>query len=135
MTKIAWDESMTTGVPEIDAQHKELLEKFNELSDALDEHKDRQTAAAILDFLQFYSAWHFQREEACMEQYHCPMAELNRVGHAEFIAHFGQLYELYQGRGVTHETAKTVYEELRDWLVNHIRRVDSGLYPCVKGHQ
>ncbi len=126
---------MTTGLPEIDGQHKELLEKFNELSDALDEHAGRQTAGAILDFLQFYSAWHFQREEDCMEQYHCPLAQANIQGHEEFLENFGRLYELYQGPGLTHATALTVYEELRDWLVNHIRRVDSGLYPCVKGRQ
>jgi hemerythrin len=25
---IAWDDSMTTGLPEIDAQHKEIVEKL-----------------------------------------------------------------------------------------------------------
>jgi hemerythrin len=32
---IIWDDSMTTGLPEIDAQHKEIIEKFNEFSEAV----------------------------------------------------------------------------------------------------
>lgn len=63
---ITWDDSMTTGVPEIDAQHKELFEKMNEFAEALACGKGRAETGEMLDFLQFYAQWHFQREETCM---------------------------------------------------------------------
>lgn len=92
---ITWDDSMSTGLPNIDAQHKEIIEKYNELDEALAQGsgRARTVAGELLDFLQFYSAWHFEREEKCMEEYKCPAAEANKQAHAEFTVIFGQLYE------------------------------------------
>lgn len=122
---------MATGLPEIDGQHKELLEKLNELSEAIEQRKGRQTAGELLDFLQFYAAWHFEREEACMEKYHCPLASVNKQAHQEFLRRFGELYQLHQDSGLDSAAAQEVYRKLLDWVVNHILRVDTSLAVCV----
>jgi hemerythrin len=131
MAKILWDESMATGLAEIDGQHKELLEKLNELSEAIEQRKGRQTAGELLDFLQFYAAWHFEREEACMEKYHCPLANANKQGHQEFLRRFGELHQLYEETGLDTAAAQEVYRRLLDWVVNHILRIDTSLAVCV----
>lgn len=128
---ITWDDSMSTGLPEIDSQHKMIIEKFNELSTAIEERRGRSAAGPILDFLQFYAVWHFGREEKCMEQYQCPAAAANKRGHAEFLEKFGQLYEQYQEVGIDSQLVQTTYGELADWINHHIRQVDAQLYPCV----
>ena len=84
---IAWDESMSTGVERLDAQHKTLIEKFNELSLVFAGNNIAETrlaAGELLDFLQFYAVWHFQQEEVLMDQYQCPIADVNKKAHAEF---------------------------------------------------
>ncbi|MCC7447227.1 MAG: hemerythrin family protein [Anaerolineae bacterium] len=129
---ITWDDSMSTGVPEIDAQHKELLDKMNEFADALEHGKGRGETGEMLDFLQFYAQWHFQREEACMDQHQCPVAAFNKQAHRQFTEKFGQLYEQYQHSNVDPRLITNTYAELQNWFVNHIRRVDAQLYTCVK---
>jgi len=129
---IAWDESMTTGLPEIDSQHKEILDKFNELSEAIARGKGREVAGSVLDFLQFYALWHFEREEQRMEQFHCPAAEANKRAHAEFAARFGRFYEQYQVEGIDADLVRETYTELAKWIVHHIQQVDTQLYPYAK---
>lgn len=123
---------MTTGLPNIDGQHKELIEKFNELSEAITHGRGRDVAGSVLDFLQFYVAWHFEREEQAMEQYQCPAAQANKQAHADFVAKFGQLYEQYQIVGIDSELVRDTYFGLCQWFENHIQQVDTQLYEYVK---
>jgi hemerythrin len=134
---LTWDDSMSTGLPQIDAQHKEIIEKYNELSAALTHGSGagRVAAGELLDFLQFYSVWHFEREERCMEEYRCPAAELNKQAHAQFIEMFGSFYERWQESSMDPELVQTTYAELGRWIASHIMSVDTALLPCVKQDQ
>jgi hemerythrin len=132
---IRWDESMTTGLPEIDKQHKLLIEKFNEFSGILSTLKksdSRKAAGEVLDFLQFYALWHFEQEEKLMEKYKCPAAEKNREEHAYFREVFGQFYYQWQHEDMNMELVQKTYEELSEWIANHLLKVDVALLECVE---
>ena len=129
---ITWDDSMSTGVPLIDAQHKMLFQKFNEFSETLSGSTSREAAAEMLDFLQFYATWHFGREEKCMAEYECPVAAKNKQAHAEFLATFDGFYQQWQTGTMIPELVSKTYMELEKWLVNHVLHTDTQLRPCVK---
>ena len=128
---IAWNAALSTGVPYIDAQHKELIEHFNTLSDAVEQGKGREETGALLDFLQFYALWHFEREEHCMDEHKCPAAAANKASHQYFIQRFGQLYEQYQQSDVNSRVVRDALADLEVWIVNHIMKVDVQLRQCV----
>jgi len=130
---ILWDEdTMSTGISEIDEQHKMLFRKFNEFSEAIAGKKSLEAAGDILDFLQFYAKWHFGEEEDCMNKYKCPIADQNKNAHAEFIRKFDRFYTEWQTGNMTAKLAQKTYNELEQWLVNHVARTDTQLRPCVK---
>lgn len=130
---ITWNESMSTGIPQIDEQHKMLFQKFNEFSAAMSDNLTaRETAGDVLDFIQFYATWHFGQEEQCMHDYRCPVAEKNKQAHAEFINTFHRFYTQWQEGTMTAALATQTYTELENWLVNHILKTDTQLRPCVK---
>jgi hemerythrin len=130
---IIWDEeTMGTGLPIIDAQHKKLFKEFNEFSEAVAKKKTREAAGELLDFLQFYVTWHFGQEENCMNEYKCPVAAQNKQAHAEFVKKFSRFYEQWQAGTMTPELANQTYIELENWLVKHVARVDTQLRSCVK---
>jgi hemerythrin len=130
---IIWDEStMGTGVPELDAQHQKLFEKFNEFSEAMAGKKSLEAAGDMLDFLQFYAKWHFGQEEDCMNKYKCPIADQNKKAHAVFLKKFDRFYTEWQTGNMTSKLAQKTYDELELWLVNHVARTDTQLRPCVK---
>jgi hemerythrin len=133
---LAWKDSMTTGIKEIDAQHKELINRYNAFADVLSNSKDtailREEAGGLLDFLQFYALWHFTEEEEFFEKYQCPDAEVNKKAHAQFIEMFGQFHESWQDKGMDLELAQRTFTELGNWVANHILGVDIKVYPYVK---
>jgi hemerythrin len=129
---IIWDESMSTGVSLLDAQHKMLFQKFNEFSETLSKPVARENTGEMLDFLQFYVAWHFGREEKCMDEYKCPVADHNKQAHAEFVSKFKQFYTHWQEGTIDADLVRQTHEELETWLVNHVKRIDTQLGACVK---
>ena len=56
MDKIEWTEALAVGDEMIDEQHKELIQKLNDLSKALEEHKEGALVMKTLDFLNWFSA-------------------------------------------------------------------------------
>jgi hemerythrin len=128
---ITWDDTLSTGVAEIDAQHKKLIGKYNEFYTAIINGVGREIAGDILDFLQFYAVWHFEKEETCMDEYQCPIAAINKKAHAVFLEKFTRFYEQWQAGTMDHDLMLDTYLELGNWIENHIRRVDAQLGMCV----
>jgi hemerythrin len=131
---ITWDDKLTTSDPRIDSQHKVLIDKFNELDEVISVNQSgdiRRAAGEVLDFLQFYAAWHFEQEEAMMAQVNCPAAEQNKQAHAEFLQKFGQFYSHWQTASMDIELARTTYRHLASWVTDHIMAVDVQIKPYV----
>ena len=129
--KIAWDEALTTGDLEIDAQHKFLIDTFNDLGDAIQHGSGMGSIQKILGVLRFYASWHFGKEEDCMAHYQCPIAETNKKAHAVFMERSIKYQKEYELSGDSNELALKIHSELSDWIVNHILAVDGKLYPCI----
>ncbi len=128
---IAWDPSMSTGVAEIDAQHQELLRRMAEFLQALEAGQGREETGKILDFIQFYAKWHFKREEKCMAEHQCAIAEVNHTAHGEFIRRFDILWQQYQVSDIDPRIPYETSQELANWFVQHILRIDTRLNACV----
>lgn len=54
-----WDDSLSTGVPMIDAHHKELIAAVNDLGQAIAHQKGATAIKKLFVFLKFYAEWHF----------------------------------------------------------------------------
>jgi hemerythrin len=130
-----WNPGLTTGIPILDFHHRQIIEQFNNFHAALSrgESEKRTEAGRILDYLLFYAAWHFQREEAYMDRYRCPAAEANRRAHAEFLRRFGEFYRLWQTQGMSASLANDTFIALMEWIVNHIQGIDTQLSRSVAG--
>jgi hemerythrin len=130
---IDWDNALSTGDERTDTQHKVLIEKLNEFEAVISDSNSgdiRREAGEVLDFLQFYAAWHFEQEEVAMAKMKCPAADENKKTHAEFIRNFGQFYSRWQTTSMDLELARKTYHELRDWVVDHILTIDVQMKDC-----
>ena len=65
---IEWTEDLATGVPEIDAQHKELFSRINRLLEACNQGQGRAEVGKTLAFLEEYVLIHFSTEEKIMTE-------------------------------------------------------------------
>lgn len=129
--ELVWKDEMTTGVVELDAQHKYLIDFFNDLGYSIQKRYDPEDITKVLKVMKYYVEWHFQKEEECMLRYRCPVAADNQKAHMVFIRKFRDFQKEYEVSGGSIELAIRIYEELSDWIVNHIMVVDTKLAPCV----
>lgn len=128
-----WNHSMAVGVEKLDAQHHELINRFNDLLEAEELGADHATLGQILGFIQDYAEHHFKTEEDIMERLNCPAAERNKKAHDEFRARINQIQFQWSNFSaaepvILHEMVVT----LANWIVNHILTVDNELHRHVK---
>lgn len=131
MPLVLWNDSLSIGVPEIDRQHKQLIDQLNYLVDAMHTNRGKDEIQTIVKFLDLYVAQHFGFEEGCMHRYRCPVACQNSTAHAQFIRTLGEIKQELQQKGASLALAIQVNEQLLDWFVNHIKRIDRELRPCM----
>jgi hemerythrin len=127
---LIWDETMSTGDARTDFQHKTLIEKFNDLSDIIENKSaagKHQTAGDILDFLEFYAAWHFRQEEALMQQLNCPAADQNKREHTEFLVDFTEFKTRWLQSNMDATVLQAAHAKLAHWITDHILSVDISL--------
>ncbi len=62
-----WPESMSVGVPQLDADHKAIIRLINRLHEGLRSGSEAAALDQIFDNLVAYIEWHFAREEEIME--------------------------------------------------------------------
>ena len=128
---LTWDTSMTTGIPRIDTQHRELIAQIKSLVEAMREGQGKSELGKMFGFLGEYVIKHFSDEEAEMERFKCPVAATNRIAHRQFAKKFSELQARFEQEGPTSAMVLEVQRALADWIVMHIKTVDTKLAACV----
>ena len=132
MGKISWDNSLAIGVKEIDSQHKELIERLDAVTEAIEKNQGEGTIAQTLDFLLDYTVEHFSTEEKFMIKHDYPDLEFQKRQHREFKEAVNQMVEDFELDGASKEIADHTRDFLFIWLKKHIREVDLPLARFVK---
>lgn len=130
IVKVRWMKELETGNRAIDVQHKYLIDIINDLADVITEQQGKSKMGKIIQLLQYYTEWHFCREEECMERTNCPTACQNKDAHAKFLGvvvdfktEFAKTDDL---EGIT-DLGVRMYKVLTGWLVSHIQAIDVAL--------
>ncbi len=122
--KYTWDESIATGDPAIDLQHKQFFVVLYDFAGALERGNGAKELRKLLIFLKYYGEWHFGKEENSIACFNCPMAGENIEAHKHYMVTIDSLLEQIRISGVSEDLAHSSYEKLTDWLVNHIMKID-----------
>ncbi|HTX73072.1 MAG TPA: bacteriohemerythrin [Rectinemataceae bacterium] len=131
MAALAWEESIRTGVPEIDRQHQMILERLDFLDQAIREGQGEVVIGQILTDLTEYAREHFRTEERYFEQCGYPKRDSHHQEHDRFIHDIGELYEAFDsGKTVSPDE---VYAYLRNWIEQHLWVVDREYLPFLGG--
>ncbi len=124
MAKIEWDDSLSVGVGLIDEQHKRLIQKLSDLSDAIDEGHEFNKIIKTLDFMIDYTDFHFSTEEKHMAEHDYPGLDDQKNQHAQFKVTLNHILEDFKEEGPTRALATSINVFLLNWLINHIKGTD-----------
>jgi len=122
MAYITWSEVFSVGVPELDAQHRRLVELINDFHGAQEAGSGVATLFGVLNGLVACAEQHFAAEERRMEETHYPDLLRHRREHDRLVREIFELHRRYE-RGQP-DTAEDTMAFLRAWLLDHILGCD-----------
>lgn len=133
MAIVSWSERYSTGVSEIDQQHKKLFGYINELYEAMRLGKGSTVVEGTLQGLRTYVDTHFRQEEEKMLAAGYPDLAAHKLVHRNLEAQLTQLIAKQQAG--TLGTAMETSRFLSDWLQKHILDTDMQYVPWLKGEK
>ena len=123
--KIKWTDDLEVGVPVIDSQHMEFIDRVNSLFAGIVLGEGKRAAIRELHFLHQYAVYHFVTEEKIMKQHGYPHLDHQRVEHAAFLANLLSLQgEMKSVEEISSDQVVLVNAKVVEWLVDHIIKSD-----------
>lgn len=128
-----WNENFSTGIPDIDEQHQQLIGLINQLVSHLAYQSDAPTLNAILEQLAACAARHFTFEEALWRQYlpEDPRETSHVQAHSGFVDEVNRLMAQTDANNLGAITEEIV-AFLTRWLTFHILESDRRLAKVVR---
>ena len=121
---ITWCKDLETGVPLVDAQHRELIRRVNAYLDAAREGRADASLAGTFRFLERYVATHFAAEEALMREHRYPGLDGHVAAHHALQARLAELGEHIAEGEPALLTLLRMNQLLSGWLTSHILHHD-----------
>ncbi|BCS53974.1 bacteriohemerythrin [Geobacter sp. SVR] len=129
---LAWDDTLTLGIDEIDSQHRELFDRFNALSQSFANGDRTHGLRDLLDYVNTYLKDHFPVEEEIMERHNYPKLQEHRNLHVDFLNEIKDLEAKINREGETHTLSLVVYKKLLQWMIRHIKNYDREMVVFIK---
>jgi hemerythrin len=125
--ELKWDKHLSIGVPEIDQQHKSLIDKFNAFITACEEERGNDEVYRLFSFLDIYVKTHFVDEERLMQRIGYPDYMKHREKHQEFIGKVASFKERLNNEGPTQQLVASAGLLMTGWLIEHISGMDRAI--------
>ena len=131
MAFIEWSQACETGIPEIDDQHRHLVEIVNTFEGAVRKNKATRITQEILRDLIGYTQEHFAFEEKFMAEAGYAGLKSHQALHRQLMQKVERFqYEFgTEGRRIS----RNLQEFLRYWLMSHIQTEDVAFARETKG--
>lgn len=122
MALIKWNDDYSTGIQEMDEQHKKWMEIINRFYDNLSRKDLKTNMSQLLNEAIDYTAFHFREEEALMKKMGYPGIQEQEEEH-ERIRSVLDEYKIRLQRG-TLNVSQPLTNELKSWFSSHITDLD-----------
>ncbi len=137
MPLIAWDDSISLNISEIDNQHKQLVKILNELFDAMKDARGFEVLDDILKRLIDYTEYHFSTEERYFDQFRYIESETHKEEHRLLIKQVNEFKKAFDEGQMKRDGSQSVltvdlWNFLKKWLIDHIQISDQKFAPLFK---
>jgi len=119
-----WTPSLQLHIPVIDEQHRQLINKLEELLLAIHRKGDNAHIRGLALFLQRYSLEHFRTEEDYMFKYEYPGTDQHIITHNAFRENIIRVKEFIQRHPTSLEALQLVESIMVRWYLDHIQGID-----------
>lgn len=121
MAQFKWEDRFDIGVPEMNTEHKHLLQLMDKLEDAMLAKKPKPEIEQAFAKLADATVAHFQEEENLMERINFPDIAKHKLIHKNLILKLTALTSEFTQSG---SIPPTLFDFLKMWLFSHIVGID-----------
>ncbi len=120
--RLEWTDELSIGVPEMDEQHRKLVDLLNRFYDAVEKGERAEAVTTLLQGAKDYTNFHFNSEERFMEEIGYPELEAHRKAHQNLVSEVNLAEEKYkQG---DEKAVRGLASFLLSWIYTHIAKTD-----------
>ena len=124
-----WEPGFNLGIPEIDNQHKKIIDLINALNQAFVDNVTNEKIGEILDEMKEYASRHFKTEEDYFNKTDFPLKKEHVAQHEYFVTKVEDFTTNFNnGQPITFRLMKF----LRSWWTNHILDSDREYVEIIK---
>jgi len=127
-----WNSNYSVGVQKLDSQHTVLFEIINELHASMMKGQAQSLTGPLLKKLAEYTRNHFSAEEEAMASAQYPGIANHKVLHRNLVKKVEEYIDRHDKGELTLNLHLLNF--LRDWLVDHIQKVDKEYGPWLNKH-
>lgn len=133
MLKIKWSDRFCVNLPEIDEQQKQIIEKINDIVDAVNSSTDQKEIYDMISELTDFVRHRFSQEEKSMVECNFPDHLHHRKDHREFIRKIIMFRKMFADESAT--VKDDFIKLIEEWLVHHCEAWDGNYAPYVRLHR
>jgi hemerythrin len=132
MALIEWKSEFSLGVPQVDTEHKDLIDLINRLHQAAQSREHNATIVDFLEKLYAGAARHFAHEELMMQARRYTAYEAHRTDHQRLLNEVATMIVEYKDGALnnTEDMATRLY----DWFCIHFKSYDAPLHRLVHSY-
>jgi len=132
LTELKWTQDLSVDEPEIDRQHKTLIEHVAKLEKHLTEGEEFSGIRESINFLLKYKKEHFDYEEEYMKRIKYPKFKEHKKIHDKFSKDAEKFKKDFENKYIKQkytvsfakEFLKKVHKYLGQWIIDHIKKED-----------
>ena len=128
---IVWQKVWLTNIKTIDDQHKHFVEVVNKVYALNNKKADKEKLGEILNDLIEYARVHFSTEEEYFEETDYPEKREHEEKHQELLGKVINFSKRFETKEEVNGLVKEFLEFLREWLDNHLVKVDHKYVPWL----
>lgn len=121
--EIAWSESLSVGVAEMDEEHRQFIARVNDLNRAIVESEDKATVERVMDLMLMEATHHFWHEQQLLTRWNYPQAAEHAATHARLTAQFEHVMKEFADSHISFVWALKGLH-LKQLLVEHLLKED-----------
>ncbi|KAE9630675.1 MAG: hemerythrin [Epulopiscium sp.] len=131
-----WKDAYELGVPQIDAQHKELfrrVEAFLQVVRSKDAWEEKLPKInETLEFMKGYVVEHFRDEEEYQKKINYPGYEAHKQIHIGMVDYVLEVSKQFEETNYNENLVQQFGGKLLSWLINHVAAEDQRIADYAK---
>ena len=126
MNLVSWKDEYSVGVPDVDHEHREMIELINELDHSMGEEVSHDTVVETLGEIYANIAAHFALEERIMRRARYVDYEVHKQDHETLLDDLLDVIDSVDEEGRYDRAALS--HDLNVWFSDHFRTHDAKLH-------